>query len=145
MRSKRSFRRWFAHVFLRRAIIDLPAQAEEPLNQAQIPEKASSSIADSGLPQEKYSPGTITDQTAQRLARLLISEIRLYKRSEIESTASNVYDKLKDAIDNARRYYEKRLGTALGTMPDYFHAELIRSLCGGDASRLGPNYHVSKS
>lgn len=89
---------------------------------------------------DKYSPGTITDQTAQRLARLLISEIKLYNKVA-DSTANNVYDILKDPIDKARKYYGQRLGpTAIASMPDYFHAELVRTLCAGDASRLGPNY-----
>lgn len=89
---------------------------------------------------DKYSPGAITDQTAQRLARLLISEIKLYNKVA-DSTANNVYDILRDPIDKARKYYCQRLGTtAIASMPDYFHAELVRTLCAGDASRLGPNY-----
>jgi hypothetical protein len=78
------------------------------------------------------------------LARLLISEIKLYHKAESEGSGNNVYDVLKDPIDKARKYYGQRLGTtAIDSMPDYFHAELIRALCAGDPSRLGPNYQSS--
>ena len=93
----------------------------------------------------KYDPGTIDDQTAQRLARLLISEIKLYNMNKIESAGemNNIYDSLKGPIDKSRQHYLKRLGDAINMMPDYFHVELVRSLCAGDPSRLGPNYPAS--
>jgi len=93
----------------------------------------------------RYSPGEASDQTAQRLARLLISEIKLYNKTESEGSASNVYDALKEPIDKARKYYGQRLGTSVvDSMPDYFHAELVRALCAGDPSRLGPNYSTTR-
>jgi hypothetical protein len=92
----------------------------------------------------KYQPGAINEQTAQRLARLLVSEIKLYHKSKTEGEEAsnvNIYDMLKEPIDKSRQHYKQRMGqTAIETMPDYFHGELVRSLCGGDASRLGPNY-----
>jgi len=96
----------------------------------------------------KYDPGTVNDQTAQRLARLLVSEIKLYYKSETDgagaSEVKNIYDMLKDPIDKSRQHYKRRIGeSAIKTMPDYFHGELVRSLCGGDPSRLGPNYQAS--
>jgi hypothetical protein len=81
-----------------------------------------------------------TDQAAQRLARLLISEIKLYNKAEADRATHNVYDILKDPIDKARKYYGQRLGATVETLPDYFYAELVRLLCDGDPSRLGPNY-----
>jgi hypothetical protein len=92
----------------------------------------------------KYQPGAVNEQTAQRLARLLVSEIKLYHKSKTEGEDAidvNIYDTLKEPIDKSRQHYKQRMGkTAIETMPDYFHGELVRSLCGGDASRLGPNY-----
>lgn len=92
----------------------------------------------------KYQPGAVNEQTAQRLARLLVSEIKLYHKSKTEGEDAcevNIYDLLKEPIDKSRQHYKQRMGkTAIETMPDYFHGELVRSLCGGDASRLGPNY-----
>jgi len=97
----------------------------------------------------KYQPGAINDQTAQRLARLLVSEIKLYYKSKSEGGESidttNIYDLLKDPIEKSRQHYNQRMGkSAIESMPDYFHGELVRSLCGGDASRLGPNYPAGK-
>jgi hypothetical protein len=95
----------------------------------------------------KYEPGAVNDQTAQRLARLLVSEIKLYYKSKTErengSELINIYDMLKDPIDKSRQHYKARMGEkAMKAMPDYFHGELVRSLCGGDPSRLGPNYQA---
>jgi hypothetical protein len=101
-----------------------------------------------GAPDAKYNPGTVNDQTAQRLARLLVSEIKLYHTSKNggpnATEANNIYDLLKDPIEKSRQHYKRRMGAeALKTMPDYFHSELVRSLCAGDASRLGPNYQAA--
>ena len=82
-------------------------------------------------------------QSAQRLARVLISEIKLYYMDKIDgknpSDTQNIYDLLKDPIDKSRQHYRQRVGTE-ESMPDYFHGELVKTLCEGDASRLGPNY-----
>jgi hypothetical protein len=97
----------------------------------------------------KYQPGAINDQTAQRLARLLVSEIKLYHKSKNEGEGagelSNIYDLLKDPIEKSRQHYKQRMGAqAIESMPDYFHGELVRTLCGGDASRLGSNYPMDQ-
>lgn len=93
----------------------------------------------------KYQPGAINDQTAQRLARLLVSEIKLYQKSKTEGEdaceMNNIYDLLKDPIEKSRQHYKQRMGAkAIESMPDYFHNELVRTLCGGDVTRLGANY-----
>jgi hypothetical protein len=83
-------------------------------------------------------------QSAQRLARVLISEIKLYYMSKIEgqneAELKNIYDLLKDPIDKSRQHYDQRVGADASSMPDYFHGELVKTLCAGDESRLGPNY-----
>ena len=83
-------------------------------------------------------------QSAQRLARVLISEIKLYYMNKINgqdaSETQNIYDLLKDPIDKSRQHYKQRVGAEASSMPDYFHGELVRTLCAGDESRLGPNY-----
>src|SRR5262245_48326136 len=86
---------------------------------------------------------TMNDQSAQRLARVLISEIKLYYMSKMEgqdeSEMRNIYDLLKDPIDKSRQHYKQRVGAG-SSLPDYFHGELVKTLCAGDESRLGPNY-----
>ena len=83
-------------------------------------------------------------QSAQRLARVLISEIKLYYMSKLEGRneveLKNIYDLLKDPIDKSRQHYDQRVGADGSSMPDYFHGELVKTLCAGDESRLGPNY-----
>ena len=107
------------------------------------PQSATDSASEPQPGARKYDPSAINDQTAQRLARLLVSEIKLYYASVTKGAATadhNIYDLLKDPIEKSRQHYKRRMGATLATMPDYFHGELVRSLCAGDASRLGPNY-----
>ena len=108
----------------------------------------SAATAPSAASNAKYDPSVVSDQTAQRLARLLVSEIKLYYMSKTEEqagTVNNIYDLLKGPIDKSRQHYKQRLGAkAVESMPDYFHNELVNSLCGGEASRLGPNYRSAR-
>jgi hypothetical protein len=129
-----------------------PIAAQSSLPKPQARQAVPSSVTpngsngtDSAPAGGKYLPGAINDQTAQRLARLLISEIKLYYMSntngENAGELNNIYDRLKGPIDQSRQHYKQRLGaTAIETMPDYFYGELVRLLCAGDPSRLGPNY-----
>jgi hypothetical protein len=93
-------------------------------------------------PGSRYTPGATNDQAAQRLARLLVSEIKLYNEKKIADGKrnNNLYDVLKDTIEQSRKHYKERMGAALDQMPDYFHEELVKTLCEGDATKLGPNY-----
>lgn len=121
-----------------------PQALPENVNPQSTEDAASAPRSENG----RYDPSKTNDQTAQRLARLLVSEIKLYYKSktngENRSELKNIYDMLKDPVDKSRQHYKQRMGaTAFETMPDYFHAELVRSLCDGDPSRLGPNYQAS--
>jgi hypothetical protein len=92
----------------------------------------------------RYVPGANNDQAAQRLARLLVSEIKLYNEKKISEGRknNNLYDVLKDTIEQSRKHYRERMGDAVEKMPDYFHEELVKTLCEGDATKLGPNYQL---
>jgi hypothetical protein len=83
-----------------------------------------------------------THKKAQRFARLLIDEIKLYNKGKLEEGAKqrDLYDRLRDDIDKSRATYTKRYGTTAAASGDYFIQELIRSLAQGDASLLGPNF-----
>jgi hypothetical protein len=76
---------------------------------------------------------------ARRLARLLVSELKLYNEEEIEEgrRAGNIYRYLKDAIERSRTMYDERIDDRVRTEADYFREELIRSIAGGDAKLLG--------
>ncbi len=78
-------------------------------------------------------------EEARRLARLLVSEIKLYNEDIIEEgrRTGNIYERLKDDIDRSRQMYEERIDPRLADQEDYFYQELVQRLAGGDASLLG--------
>jgi hypothetical protein len=70
---------------------------------------------------------------------LLVSELQLYNEEEIDEgrRQGNVYRFLKEHIDKSRMLYEERVDDRIRQTTDYFREELVKSLAGGDASRLG--------
>jgi hypothetical protein len=83
-----------------------------------------------------------THKRAQRFARLLIDEIKLYNKGKVEEglKQKDLYDRLRDDIDKSRASYAKRYGSTVAVSGDYFVQELVRGLAQGDASTLGPNF-----
>jgi hypothetical protein len=79
---------------------------------------------------------------AQRFARLLMDEIKLYNQSKVNEGRKHkdLYDRLKEDIEKSRVTYQKRYGNTAAGSADYFNQELIRSLAEGDASLLGGNF-----
>lgn len=79
---------------------------------------------------------------ARRFARLLISEIKLYNEMKVKKGRENkdLYDRLKEDIDRSRQMYNTKYDPELTGGFDYFHQELIVTLCEGDPSKLGRNY-----
>jgi len=79
---------------------------------------------------------------AQRFARLLMDEIKLYNQAKVGEGRKNkdLYDRLKDDIDKSRATYQKRYGNTVAASADYFSNELIRSLAEDDISLLGANF-----
>ncbi len=84
-----------------------------------------------------------THRKAQRFARLLMDEVKLYNQAKVAEGRKNkdLYDRLKDDIEKSRSAYSKRYGHTAAGSADYFHQELVRSLAEDDVSLLGPNYH----
>jgi hypothetical protein len=79
---------------------------------------------------------------AQRFARLLIDEIKLYNQAKLTEGRKNkdLYDRLREDIDKSRSTYQKRYGSTAAASADYFIQEIIRSLAEDDVSLLGPNF-----
>lgn len=79
---------------------------------------------------------------AQRFARLLVDEIKLYNQPKLLEGRKNkdLYDRLKEDIDKSRSTYQKRYGATVAGPADYFSQELIRSLAEDDVSLLGSNF-----
>ena len=83
-----------------------------------------------------------THRKAQRFARLLVDEIKLYNQAKVAEGRRNkdLYDRLREDIDKSRSTYQKRYGNTAAASADYFSHELVRSLAEDDASLLGPNF-----
>ena len=81
---------------------------------------------------------------AQRFARLLVDEIKLYNHQKVEEgrAGRNLYECLKDDIEKSRASYNKRYGNSPAASGDYFTKELVRILADNDISLLGANFPV---
>jgi hypothetical protein len=79
---------------------------------------------------------------AQRFARLLIDEIKLYNHAKVSEGRKHkdLYDRLKEDIEKSRGTYQKRYGNTAAGAADYFSQELIRSLAEDDVSLMGSNF-----
>jgi hypothetical protein len=80
---------------------------------------------------------------AQRFARLLVDEIKLYNQAKVAEGRRNkdLYDRLKEDIDKSRGTFQKRYGSTAAASGDYFHNELLRSLAEDDIAIMGANFH----
>jgi hypothetical protein len=79
---------------------------------------------------------------AQRFARLLVDEIKLYNQAKVAEGRKNkdLYDRLKETIEKSRSTYQKRYGTTVAASANYFQHEIIRSLAEDDLSIMGANF-----
>ena len=79
---------------------------------------------------------------AQRFARLLVDEIKLYNQAKVSEGRKNrdLYDRLKEDIDKSFATYQKRYGNTAAASSGYFNGELVRSLAEDDISVLGANF-----
>jgi hypothetical protein len=76
---------------------------------------------------------------ARRLARLLISEIKLYNEKKVEDgrAAGDLYERLKDDIERSRQVYDERTPASIRQDTNFFQDELVRILADGRAEALG--------
>ncbi|HEX5719399.1 MAG TPA: GAF domain-containing protein [Thermoanaerobaculia bacterium] len=78
-------------------------------------------------------------EEARRLARLLVSEIKLYNEEQVEEgrRKRDLYERLREDIDRSRQMYEERVEARILKTTDYFYQELVRILAAGDTKALG--------
>jgi hypothetical protein len=83
-----------------------------------------------------------THRKAQRFARLLVDEIKLYNQAKVAEGRKHkdLYDRLKEAIEKSRGTYQKRYGNTVASSGNYFQHELVRSLAEDDISIMGTNF-----
>ena len=79
-------------------------------------------------------------EDARRLARLLVSEIKLYNEKKVDEgrAAGDLYERLKDDIERSRQVYDERTPEHIRRENDFFRDELVRILADGRAESLGP-------
>jgi hypothetical protein len=121
------------------AIVELdPAQAEPlPTGPAET-ERASEMPPVAAISPEDQD----IQRKAQRFARLLVDEIKLYNQAKVAEGRKNkdLYDRLKEAIEKSRGTYQKRYGNTVAASGNYFQNEIIRSLAEEDLSVMGANF-----
>jgi len=78
---------------------------------------------------------------AQRFARLLMDEVKLYNQAKVTEGRKHkdLYERLKEDIEKSRTTYQKRYGKVEGSA-DFFQQELIRSLAEDDVALMGANF-----
>jgi hypothetical protein len=121
----------------------------EPEPAAEVVEVASAHSASAAAPAAATDPlaglspeDADTHRKAQRFARLLVDEIKLYNQAKVAEGRRNkdLYDRLKEDIDKSRGTFQKRYGSSVAANVDYFQSELLRSLAEDDISIMGPNF-----
>ena len=77
---------------------------------------------------------------ARRLARLSVSEIKLYHEDEVKAgrEAKDLWRRLITDIGLATQTYEKRVDKEVRERFDYLYDEILRQLAEGEVAKLGP-------
>lgn len=122
---------------------ELVAEAHEVVQTENVMVAAAAAPGSSTSSAPAMSPEDAdTHRKAQRFARLLVDEIKLYNQAKVTEGRKNkdLYDRLKEDIDKSRATFKKRYGNTVAANSDYFQAELVRSLAEDDASIMGPNF-----
>jgi hypothetical protein len=79
---------------------------------------------------------------AQRFARVKAAEIRLYHPDVVQMgrLRRNLYDTLRQPIDDARQAFRTQFFVGCPSMVDYLHLELTRTLANDDPDLFGSTY-----
>ena len=118
--------------------------APEPVVEVAAAQPSKSRLSDRhvDLPIEVPEEERRFHNDARRFARLLVSEIKLYNEQKVNDgrDQSDLYDRLREAIDRSREMYEKRVQPQVAAKFDYFHYELVTNLAEGNDAKLGASY-----
>ena len=139
----------FSDPFASHAPKHVPTKQVEPEPAAEVVEVASTHAASAAAPAAATDPlaglspeDADVHRKAQRFARLLVDEIKLYNQAKVAEGRRNkdLYDRLKEDIDKSRGTFQKRYGNTAAASADYFQSELLRSLAEDDISIMGSNF-----
>jgi hypothetical protein len=117
-------------------VVEISAHAASANAAASAPAAAADPFA--GMSAEDAD----THRKAQRFARLLVDEIKLYNQAKVAEGRrhKDLYDRLKDDIEKSRATYQKRYGSTAAASGDYFQKEVVRSLAEDDLSVMGGGF-----
>jgi hypothetical protein len=141
-----SFSDPFAGHAPKHVVASAPAASEPP---AEVVEVAAAHASAAAAPAAAADPlaglspeDADTHRKAQRFARLLVDEIKLYNQAKVAEGRRNkdLYDRLREDIEKSRGTFQKRYGSTAAASADYFQHELLRSLAEDDVSIMGPNF-----
>jgi hypothetical protein len=140
----------FSDPFATHAAEQVPSPRQpEPEPAAEVVEVASAHAASAAAPAAATDPlaglspaDADIHRKAQRFARLLVDEIKLYNQAKVAEGRRNkdLYDRLKEDIDKSRGTFHKRYGSTVAASGDYLQNELVRSLAEDDISVMGTNF-----
>jgi hypothetical protein len=141
----------FADPFASHAPKHIPAAVPEPEPAVELVEVASAAHSPSAAaaPAAAADPfaglsaeDADTHRKAQRFARLLVDEIKLYNQAKVAEGRKHkdLYDRMKDDIEKSRSTFQKRYGSTVANSGNYFQQELVRSLAEDDISIMGANF-----
>jgi hypothetical protein len=139
----------FSDPFAAHAPKHVPASIPEPEPAAEVVEVAAAHASAAAAPATATDPlaglspeDADVHRKAQRFARLLVDEIKLYNQAKVAEGRrhKDLYDRLKEDIDKSRGTFQKRYGNTAAASGDYFHNELLRSLAEDDISIMGSNF-----
>ena len=125
------------------------APEPEPEPAAEVVEVAASAASASAAAAPAADPfaglsaeDADTHRKAQRFARLLVDEIKLYNQAKVNEGRRNkdLYDRLKEDIEKSRATYTKRYGSTPAASGDYFQREVLCSLADDDLSVMGASF-----
>ena len=123
--------------------VAVPEPAAEVVEVAAAHTSAAAAPATASDPLAGLSPEDADiHRKAQRFARLLVDEIKLYNQAKVAEGRrhKDLYDRLKEDIDKSRGTFQKRYGNTAAAGGDYFYHELLRSLAEDDVSIMGSNF-----
>ncbi|MGI8669196.1 MAG: hypothetical protein ACR2J3_05015 [Aridibacter sp.] len=122
-----------------------PAEVEAPVETESVataPVRPRFGDRNVDLPIEVTEDERRLHNDARRFARLLVSEIKLYNEQKVQEgrESSDLYERLREAIDRSREMYDKRVQPPVAAKFDYFHYELVNTLADGEEPKLGGSY-----
>jgi hypothetical protein len=115
-----------------------PAPAAAPTAAASVAARYAPPTNPATAELEKNDP---RHAAARRLARLSVSEIKLYHEDEVKAgrEAMDLWTRLTADIGLATQTYEKRVDKEVRERFDYLYDEILRQLAEGDVAKLGPD------